>query len=67
MQHEGCEKAAKVDENVAKWTKICRSTVNHDVSWKVWENCLYGTILWQDLITDKPLIVCPIVPIELES
>ena len=29
MQHEGCGKAAKVDENVAKWTKICRSTVNN--------------------------------------
>ena len=27
MQHEGRDKAAKVDENVAKWTKICRSMV----------------------------------------
>ena len=27
MQYEGRGKAAKVDENVAKWTKICRSTV----------------------------------------
>ena len=27
MQHEGRGKAAKVDENVANWTKICRSTV----------------------------------------
>ena len=46
---------------------MAKVILNHDVSWKVWENCLYGTILWQDLITDKPLIVCPIVPIELES
>ena len=28
MYHEGCGKATKVDENVAKWTKICRSTVH---------------------------------------
>ena len=27
LQHEGHKKAAKVDENVGKWTKICRSTV----------------------------------------
>ena len=27
MQHEGRGKAAKVDENVSQWTKICRSTV----------------------------------------
>ena len=27
MQHEGRGKATKVDKNVAKWTKICRSTV----------------------------------------
>ena len=27
MQHESRGKAAKVDENVAQWTKICRSTV----------------------------------------
>ena len=27
MQHEGRRKAAKLDENVAKWRKICRCTV----------------------------------------
>ena len=27
IYHEGHGKAAKVDENVAKWTKICLSTV----------------------------------------
>ena len=27
MQHKGHGKATKVDENVAKWTKICLSTV----------------------------------------
>ena len=27
MQRVGRGKATKVDENVAKWTKICRSTV----------------------------------------
>ena len=27
MHHEGRGKAAKVDENVSQWTKICRSTV----------------------------------------
>ena len=28
LQHEGRGKATKVDENVTKWTDICRSTVN---------------------------------------
>ena len=27
MQHEGREKAAKLDKNLGKWMKICRSTV----------------------------------------
>ena len=31
MQHEGHGKAAKVDENLSQWTKICRSTVQSPV------------------------------------
>ena len=33
MQHEGRGKAAKVDENVSQWTKICRSTVSFKGPW----------------------------------
>ena len=44
MQHEGHGKAAKVDENVSQWTKICRSTVNSSIENLSKELALHNSI-----------------------
>ena len=48
MQHEGRGKAAEVDENVAKWTKICRSTVSFGITF----GSLYVCQVWVGRIVE---------------
>ena len=51
MQHEGRGKAAKVDENVSQWTKICRSTVS--ISHEIYQSKVLKTLQDQVRRFDK--------------